>query len=141
MIINMELADILEDNNSEQTEWFEQLPEQCPPVDAQPCSGCFYRIAKGIPTGSEDYFSQRKLQPEKIFVGEGIDECIVRSVSLFASAEEARKRLRLPKFRNNIIVAVDLSPKDGVIKKTFGPHHYSWWRTKSFNYTQIREAK
>lgn len=122
-------------------EWFEELPKQCPPSDAQHCNGRYYRIAKGVPTESEDYFSQRKLQPDKVFVGEGIDECIVRSVSLFASVEEARKRLRLPKFRKNIVVEVELTPKDGVIKKTFGPNHYSWWRTKHFNYSQTKEAE
>ena len=137
----MESAEMQRKYDSEQVGWFEQLPEQCPPADAQPCGGSFYRIVKGIPTGTEDYFSQRRLQPEKTFVGEGIDECIVRSVSLFATAEEARKRLRLPKFKKNIVVEVDLSPKDGVIKKTFGPQHYSWWRTKSFNYLQVREVK
>lgn len=121
-----------------QKEWYEELPEQCPPLDAEPCKGCYYRIVKGIPTESEDYFSQRKLQPEKIFMGEGIDECIVRSVSVFATPEEAKKRLRLPKFRKNIIVEVSLSPKDGVIKKTFGPDHYSWWRTKEFNFSQTK---
>lgn len=47
--------------DSEQVGWFEQLPVQCPPADAQPCGGSFYRIVKGIPTGTEDYFSQRRL--------------------------------------------------------------------------------
>lgn len=116
--------------------WFEDLPSQCPPADAIPVNGVFYRIAKGLPTESDDYFSQRMLQPTKGFVGEGIDECIVRSVSLFQSPNEARKRLLLPKFRNQHIVVVELIPADGVIKKTFGPYHYSWWRTKEFDYTK-----
>lgn len=116
--------------------WFEQLPEQCPPADAVEACGRYYRIAKGLPTESEDYFSQRKLQPNKVFIGEGIDECIVRSVSLFSTQDDAKKRLLLPKFRNQKIVIVELKPKDGVIKKTFGPSHYSWWRTVDFDYSQ-----
>lgn len=121
-------------------EWFEELPAQCPPLDAMPASGTYYRIAKGVPTESEDYFSQRRLQPDKVFLGEGIDECIVRSVSLFSTLPDAQKRLRLPKFRKDIVVTVDLQPKDGVIKKTFGPAHYSWWRSKQFNYLQATLA-
>lgn len=29
-------------------EWFETLPEQCPPKDATQCDGCYYRIAMVI---------------------------------------------------------------------------------------------
>lgn len=113
--------------------WFEDLPEQCPPADAVPANGTYYRIAAGIPTESEDFFSQRKLQPAKAFVGEGIDECVLRAVSLFSSKDEAQKRLKLPKFKKHLIVSVDLSAKDGVLKKTFGPAHYSWWRSNEFD--------
>lgn len=117
-----------------ENQWYEELPLQCPPADAIPANGNFYRIAQDVPTKDNDYFSQRKLNPLKTF--EGIDECILRSVSVFSSIEEASKRLLLPKFRNNKIVIVRLTPKDGVIKKTFGPCHYSWWRTKEFDYYQ-----
>lgn len=120
--------------------WFEELPSQCPPADAMPAQGRFFRIAKGLPTESEDYFSQRHLQPDKVFIGEGIDECIVRSVSLFNDLEVAKMRLRLPKFRNQIIVAVDLEPVDGVIKKTFGLSHFSWWRSMDFNFSKATLA-
>lgn len=120
--------------------WFEELPSQCPPADAMPAQGRFFRIAKGLPTESEDYFSQRHLQPDKVFIGEGIDECIVRSVSLFNDLEVAKMRLRLPKFRNQIIVAVDLEPVDGVMKKTFGLSHFSWWRSTDFNFSKATLA-
>lgn len=116
--------------------WFEHLPEQCPPKEAKPCNGIYYRIAKGVPTESEDYFSQRMLQPEKIFQGEGIDECILRAVSVFDNPEMAQKRLKLPKFKSQVVIKVVLSEKDGVMKKTFGPSHYSWWRSVIFNYVQ-----
>lgn len=120
--------------------WFEELPSQCPPADAMPAQGRFFRIAKGLPKESEDYFSQRHLQPDKVFIGEGIDECIVRSVSLFNDLEVAKMRLRLPKFRNQIIVAVDLEPVDGAIKKTFGLSHFSWWRSTDFNFSKATLA-
>ena len=80
-------------------EWFEALPEQCPPTDAKRCEGCYYRIANGNPVTTEDFFSQRKMQPDKVFKGLGIDECVTRAVSLFSEREEAEKRLKLPKFK------------------------------------------
>ncbi len=116
--------------------WFEELPSQCPPADAVPAQGRFFRIAKGLPTESQDYLSQRSLQPDKVFIGEGIDECIVRSVSVFSNLDDAKRRLRLPKFRSQTIVAIDLEPSDGVIKKTFGPCHYSWWRSANFSFSK-----
>ena len=78
-------------------EWFEALPEQCPPTDAKRCEGC-----------------------------------------LFSEREEAEKRLKLPKFKKANIALVILEPKDGVLKKTFGIAHYSWWRTKDFNVLQAK---
>ena len=114
-------------------EWFEALPEQCPPTDAAQCKGYYYN-----PATTEDFFSQRKLQPDKVFKGFGIDECIARAISLFSTKEEAERRLKLPKFKNASIVIVKLEPKDGMIKKTFGIAHYSWWRTKDFNVSQAK---
>ncbi len=125
-------------NVMREKKWFEELPESCPPEDAVICEGTFYRIAAGDPVKSLDFFSQRRLNPDKIFVGVGIDECIVRSVSLFNDLDETQKRLRLPKFRNSTIVEIVLSEEDGMIKKTFGVAHYSWWRSHCFN---VNKAK
>ena len=120
------------------TKWFEVLPEQCPPEDAKECNGIYYRIANGNPATSADFFSQKRLQPDKIFTGEGIDDCIVKSISLFSDRKEIEKRLKLPKFRKGVIAEVKLEPKDGMIKKTFGNAHYSWWRTNEFEVSQAK---
>ena len=120
------------------TKWFEELPEQCPPEDAKECNGIYYRIANGNPATSADFFSQKRLQPDKIFTGEGIDDCIVKSISLFSDRKEIEKRLKLPKFRKGVIAEVRLETKDGMIKKTFGNAHYSWWRTNEFEVSQAK---
>lgn len=119
-------------------EWFENLPQRCPPNDAVPCSGRYYRIANGDPATTEDFFSQKRLQPNKIFKGHGIDECITRALSVFKDISDAKKRLKLPKFRHSRIACVELSCKDGLIKKTFADSHYSWWRSKGFNVEQAK---
>lgn len=121
--------------------WYEQLPELCPPVDAVPCEGTYYRIAKGNPASNGDFFSQRKLQPNKVFTGLGVDECVARSISLFSDINDAIRRLKLPKFRNAQIAAVTLEPKDGVMKKTFSDSHYSWWRSTNFEVLQAKIEK
>lgn len=118
--------------------WYEELPPQCPPIDASPCNGRFYRIAKGNPASDGDFYSQRKLQPDKVFIGHGIDECIARAISLFADENDAVKRLKLPKFRKANIAEVILQPKDGVMKKTFSDSHFSWWRSTDFDVSQTK---
>lgn len=100
--------------------------------------GEYFRFANGDPAKSNDFFSQRKLQPGKIFKGQGIDECITRAVSLFKQLSDAEKRLKLPTFRNAVIAKVKLEEKDGLIKKTFRDSHYSWWRSKDFNVSQAK---
>ena len=113
-------------------EWFEVLPKYCPPADSTSPVGEYFKIADGDPAKSNDFFSQRKLQPEKAFKGQGIDECITRAASLFKQLSEAQKRLKLPKFRKAVIAKVKLEEKDGLIKKTFRDSHYSWWRRRGF---------
>ncbi|MCF0188581.1 MAG: hypothetical protein HUK04_03725 [Bacteroidaceae bacterium] len=111
-------------------QWFEELPHKCPPDDAQPANGEYYRIANQDPAQSDDFFSQRKLQPLKAF--QGIDECTTMALFVFDDKQTALNLLKLPKFRNAHIVKVTLMPTDGMTKKTFGPHHFSWWRTTQF---------
>lgn len=41
------------------TEWFETLPEQCPPTDVEQCEGYYYRIANGNPATTEDFFTKK----------------------------------------------------------------------------------
>lgn len=118
--------------------WYEQLPPLCPPADTIPCEGTYYRIAKGNPATDGDFFSQRKMQPDKLFTGLGVDECVACSISLFAEEDDAVKRLRLPKFRHANVAEVTLTPKDGVMKKTFSASHYSWWRSTDFEVSQAK---
>lgn len=118
--------------------WFEELPLTCPPSEASDCDGIYYRVANGNPATSTDFFSQRRLAPNKTFLGEGIDECIVRAVSVFADIEDAKRLLKLPKFKKASIAEVCLDKHDGKTLKTFKKSHYSWWRSLSFD---VHKAK
>lgn len=119
-------------------QWFEELPPSCPPVDARECEGTYYRVSHGNPAESEDFFSQRQLAPDKVFKGEGIDDCIVRAVSVFSLLDDAKRLLRLPKFKQANIAEVQLESQDGKIKKTFNKSHYSWWRSKNFDVSKAK---
>lgn len=41
--------------------WFEDLPDCCPPLDAKACNGSFYRVAIGNPATNEDFFLKENL--------------------------------------------------------------------------------
>lgn len=116
-------------------EWFEQLPDMCPPKDAEyPFNRTFYRITKSAPPVNSDFFSQRMVFPQKSF---NASECIAKAVSLFNNKEEAIRLAKMPTFKGgNTIAEVKLKNNDGVIKKTGkNDSHYSWWRSKNFDFT------
>lgn len=111
--------------------WFEELPEKCPPKDAVVPNGqVFYRLINGQEPTSDDFISVRVEKPLAIF--KGVDECLARAVSIFAQRDECENILKLARHRHKRIFELDLYKHDGVIKKTFKLSHHSWWRTPSF---------
>ena len=117
--------------------WFEDLPENCPPKDAVAPNGeNFYRLAKKNPPESEDFFSQRKEFPETIF--NEIPECIAKSVSTWKTPDKCLEQKKYPRHKNKVITELTLFEKDGVIKQTFKKNHYSWWRSDSFSLESVR---
>ncbi len=111
--------------------WFENLPDKCPPNDAFAPSGhTFYRLINGQTATSDDYISQRAEFPWKKFVG--IDECIERAVSIFSLEADCEKMLKFARHRHKRVYAITLNEKDGLVKQTFKPSHHSWWRTSTF---------
>ena len=118
--------------------WAEDLPDNCPPEDAKSPKGeVYYRLVKYNPPKESDFFSQRKLNPEKKF-NVKISECRAKSLSISSSMDRAKKALKLPIFRRYSIAEIKLSIGSGVVKQTksdalFGKFHYSWWKYKNFN--------
>ncbi|OAV72502.1 hypothetical protein Barb6_01067 [Bacteroidales bacterium Barb6] len=119
-------------------EWFEALPEQCPPENAfEPNNELFYRIVRSENIEFSDFISQREADNTKVFTG--ISECTARTLSVFNNLDATKKLLKLPKFRNKKIAEIILSKEDGLLLKTFtNPYHYSWWRAKSYDISRAK---
>lgn len=116
--------------------WIEQLPDKCPPNDAMNPNGLtFYRLTKTSPITEKDLHSQRRLQPNKSFE---IEECIVCSLSIWQNVDNCIELLKLPLHKKKLIVKFVLHSNDGLVLKTFGPNHYSWWATDSFNISAVQ---
>jgi hypothetical protein len=116
-------------------EWFEKLPEQCPPQEATvPNNETFYRIIKGNAVEDNDFLSQREIRGvDLVFHSKEITECIARAVSIYKTVDDATSLLKLPKFKNCEIAKVSLNIDDGLVLKTMRNSHYSWWRSKRFD--------
>jgi hypothetical protein len=111
-------------------EWVEKLPDICPPQNAMPPKGDFFRVVTTFPPKEVDFNSTRQDNPLKIFA---IDECLVRSCSIFSDYSEGKKLLKLPRHRNKIVIRITLTADSGLILRTFErPNHYSWWRDRRF---------
>ncbi len=116
--------------------WFEELPKECPPKEALTPTGItVYRLSLSEIPSSQDFLSHRFIYPKKYF--HGVSECVARSVSVYNCVEACKNLFKLPrhKKKRKLILKVTLKDSDGLIMKTFAdPNHYSWWRSKSFNY-------
>ena len=112
------------------------MPKQCPPQEASLPNGMsIYRFSSSEEPSDDDFLSQRMLNPERVF--SGISECVARSLSVYNDIDKCRNMIKLPRNRNRFkrILEIELSDSDGVILKTFkDPNHYSWWRSRCFNW-------
>lgn len=113
--------------------WSEPLPNLCPPSDAASAGGhIVYRITESNPPTSKDFESHRAKYPNRTFQ---VNECQSRSISVFNDLYAAELITKLPAFKSkaNHIIKLELKDDHGVILKTSGPNHYSWWKTTSFD--------
>ena len=106
-------------------EWAEDLPEECPPEHAtNPNGETYYRMVETVPPTITDFRSSRVMYPDKSFK---VDECRARSCSLFSDLDACMQKLKLPTQKGKKIVMITLDPTSGVLAKTGGKNHFSWW--------------
>ena len=115
------------------------MPDGCPPDDILVADEhLFFRLALQTTTYSpEDFKSYAETNPNRDW-GEQLPLAV--GLSLIDNEMKARKNLKLPFFRQfKGIIALTLQPTDGVVKQT-GVHrsHYTWWRTTSFQTTNLK---
>lgn len=106
------------------------FPKLCPPHEADPAEGVFFRAVRNIPPTEEDF---KRWIDEPHNLGKR-RTCGAYSVSLFSSTDSIRKRLfeRFPniwsKARGCGVVEVILKDDVGVMKQGVSdPNHYDLW--------------
>lgn len=112
-------------------EWYEELPEQCPPSETFSLDGFVcYRLCERAEPAEGDFLSHRALFPQKIF---RVPECQARAISVFKKPEDLDPVLKLAIHKHKAKVKVILGQADGVAMKTGNGSHYSWWRSMRFD--------
>jgi hypothetical protein len=112
-------------------EYYEELPESCPPTDAVIPEGEFFRLIEGDIPLDRDFFSHRALNP---LVKYNACECTARAVSVYSELKSAISLCGMPRHRGKKIVKVSLNKPAGLVRRqgqTQG--HHSWWRAKAFD--------
>ena len=128
--------------------WPPDFPDDCPPEDAVPANGTFYRITKDDPPNSRDFLSQyhknRRLAERTISRGRGT-QCDTMGISVFANKDDAIKRAKeVPRFGlGNKIASITLSPQSGKMrpKPWDGDSHYTWWPVRNFSPAAIASVE
>lgn len=124
--------------NEYKPKWTCTMPEGCPPEDiliaeAHP----FFRLSLQSDSYSADDFKSYAEADHQRNWGQMLPLAV--GLSLIEDESKARRNLKLPMFRKyQGIIALTLNPTDGVVKQT-GAHrsHYTWWRTTSFQMSNL----
>ncbi len=111
--------------------WIEILPDQCPPKDAlHPCGATFYRLTDSFPPNETDFLPTVIRFPRDKCP---VDPCIEKSVSIWDDLQCMMNRAgKIGTLKTKKPVSFILSNESGVVKKTFGKGHCSWWRYADF---------
>jgi hypothetical protein len=109
---------------------YENRPAPCPPIDATERSidqaFCF---CYSLPPTEEDFVPLAMTGARRPYSSQE-KECQACGISLYVDIADAHNLGQVPKFREMILVAVEITPDDGVVKHTQSrdrPSHHTLW--------------
>ena len=105
--------------------------DKCPPEDAEPASGIFYRLVLNNPPEKEDFTPNPNTLSQILDRGPEEKICQVYGVSVYKDIEGALKaRKKFKSLKGTEPAIGKLTPKCGVIKNTpslIHHSHHTWW--------------
>ena len=114
--------------------WPPDFPDDCPPEDAVPANGVYYRIVKTNTPQSSDFVSIRHKDPDRadLAIANGLETpCTTIGISVFEEKDEAVRRARKYRRLGSMLARVTLTPDTGKILHTPRPRgggsHHTWW--------------
>ncbi len=102
----------------------ENWPAQCPPADAMPAQGTFFRVVKHNPLSVQDFKSYAELG-----LAPTGNPCKRAGLSLLGTWIDAVHQIGLFPKHGRLISRGDLLPSHGMTLATKGtlPSHATWW--------------
>ena len=111
--------------------WPHFYPENCPPAEAEPASGKFYRLVVHDPAQEEDFKTPFEENPRRFSNKPDIKNCGLSVQTDIRGIKQLKKATKwVPRFKNSQIAEGELNPMLGLIQHTPSPEyksHYSWW--------------
>ena len=114
--------------------WPDFYPEDCPPLEAEPVSGTFYRLVRNNPPRAEDFKSVFEENPKRFNYTPTTENC---GLSVQKDPQDTvrlerieRLKKRSKKFKNRQIAEGSLNPMLGMIQHTPSKKyksHHTWW--------------
>lgn len=129
MLQKSTLSDYL---NEVQALWVPEMPEGVPPQDISiPHEHPLFRLVKNIPATENDFVTYHEQDPNRDW-GD-LYVCSFAS-SMFDDLAAVKRLKKMPNLKDSkAVVRIILNPEDGVVKQTFKPNHFSWWKTNNFD--------
>ena len=111
----------------------EQLPEACPPDEAEEIRTRVevFRLVRNAPPSDEDFRSQREEKPDRVF--HRVTECQARGLSVHTDRGDSERALKLPNLRGRLICRLQLDAGAGRMQQTGAPSHHTWWPLADFD--------
>ena len=125
--------------------WPPDFPDDCPPEQAYPANGTYYRIVKNDPPKSGDFVSVYYLNRGRAMteIGRGRKtECETMGLSVYTDRDDAANcALQYPKIGDRI-ASVALTSVSGKVLYTGGrfPTHHTWWKDSDFDPTDVAQV-
>ena len=120
--------------------WPADFPEDCPPEEATPASGVFYRIVKNDPPELGDFISIYHLNRRRandMIRRDSQIQCTLMGLSVYADANDAVWNARRYHGLGDKIARLALGSDAGEILPTprNGNSHYTWWQSDGYDPT------
>lgn len=123
------------DQDYQPHQFYDHLPDQCPPQDAKAPSCQVYYLVSNDPPIARDFLSIREKSPQHEPFQPNEKECEACGLSVFAEIEGIQLARKVSSaLRKKKLAIGDLTPKVGLIKNTpsnrTGDSHHTLWPHK-----------
>ena len=117
--------------------WPAEYPPNCPPLEAVPSDGTFYRVVATDPPTSRDFLSLRQQNPvraERIVARSG-NRCILAGLSVFTDINDAISVSQQHPKLGRHIARLSPSSESGKVLRNGRRHvsHHTWWHVVDYD--------